>query len=157
MSIAFIASMGKIYTLRSIFTRLLVVSLGRCPLRPPCYILNNGKQTGLKNGVRTAIGYSVRGVAKAGSATIFTGLPTAGRFLKGGLLAGAGALAGSEDYTLRSLGNAINMADAGIKTAKVGVKAGAKATGYTVKTGVKAGKGALAGSEDYTLRSLGNV
>lgn len=105
----------------------------------------SGIQTGLKNGVRTAIGYSVRGAVKAGSVTIFTGLPTAGRFLKGGLLAGAGALAGSEDYTLRSLGNAINMADAGIKTAKVGVKAGAKATGYTVKTGVKAGKRAYAG------------
>lgn len=41
--IAYIASRGKIYTLRSIFTRLLVVSLGRCPLRPPCYILHNGK------------------------------------------------------------------------------------------------------------------
>ena len=106
-----------------------------------------GIQTGLKNGVRTAIGYSVRGVAKAGGATIFTGLPTAGRFLKGGLITGAGALAGSEDYTLRSLGNAINMADAGIKTAKVGVKAGSKATGYTVKTGVKAGKGAYAGAK----------
>ena len=38
-----LASIGKIYTLRSIFTRLLVVSLGRCPLRPPCYILHNGK------------------------------------------------------------------------------------------------------------------
>lgn len=113
-----------------------------------------GIQTGLKNGVRTAIGYSVRGVAKAGSATIFTGLPTAGRFLKGGLLAGAGALAGSEDYTLRSLGNAINMADAGIKTAKVGVKAGAKATGYTVKTGVKAGKGAYAGAKFIKNKGL---
>lgn len=113
-----------------------------------------GIQTGLKNGVRTAIGYSVRGVAKVGSATIFTGLPTAGRFLKGGLLTGAGALAGSEDYTLRSLGNAINMADAGIKTAKVGVKAGAKATGYTVKTGVKAGKGAYAGAKFIKNKGL---
>lgn len=106
-----------------------------------------GIQTGMKNGVRTAVGYSVRGVAKAGSATLFNGLPTAGRFLKGGLLAGAGALSGSDDYALRGLGNAINMADAGIKTAKVGVTAGAKATGYTVKTGIKAGKGAYAGAK----------
>ncbi len=102
-----------------------------------------GLQTGVKNGVRTALGYTVRGAAKGVGVAAFRGVPASAKFLKGGVLTGAGAMMASDDYAVRGVGNAVTAADIGIKTGITGVKA----TGYSVKTAVKGGKQIYSGAK----------
>ena len=95
-----------------------------------------GIKTGLRKGIRTAAAYGVRGTAKAASVAVFRGTPTAFKLGRDGSLTVAGMMAHADDYALQGAGYAVQLSDVGIKTSV----AGAKATGYTVKTAAKGGK-----------------
>ena len=102
-----------------------------------------GIKTGLKKGVKTAAGYTVRGTAKGLSVAAFKGVPKAGKVLNKGTTAAAGVLMASEDPTVRGIGYAMTGTKMAVKTAYHG----AKATGYTVKTAVKGGKAVAKGAK----------
>ena len=123
----------------------LSVNLVKAQIEAFRHRMFKGIQTGVVRGIKTAAGYAVRGAAKGIGVTVFRGLPKAGRLLRGGIMTAAGAMMHSEDWAVQGVGTAITTAEIGIK---IGVKttvAGAKATGYTVKTAVKGGKAVAAG------------
>ena len=87
----------------------------------------------------------VRGGAKFSIKAAKFGFKGGMKLTHAGLLSGASAMMGAEDYAVQGLGYTIKTADIGIKTSVAGVKTGTKVTGYTVKTAVKGGKAAVAG------------